>query len=50
MNIPNPVCDNVFTLSLPKSDIIFTRYLYIKDEVEFALTLAILNKQNNEAK
>ena len=49
MKRSNPVCDNVFTLTLPKSDIVFTRYLYIKDEVVLALILAILNKQNDEA-
>ena len=49
MKHSNPVCDNVFTLTLPKSDIVFTRYLYIKDEVVLALILAILNKQNDEA-
>jgi len=41
--------DNVLTLSLPKSNIILTRYLYIKDEVELALLLSILNKNESEA-
>jgi hypothetical protein len=49
MKTHNPICDNVFTLFLPKSDIVLTRYLYIKDEVELALILAILNKENDEA-
>ena len=36
--------DNVLTLLVPGSNLIFTRYLYIKDEVQIALTLSILNK------
>jgi hypothetical protein len=39
--------DNVYTISLPKSDIIFTRYLYIKDEVKIALLISILNKSDD---
>jgi hypothetical protein len=26
--------DNVFTINLPEDDLIFTRYLYLKDEVD----------------
>jgi hypothetical protein len=44
-----PVKDDVITIPLPKSDIVFTRYLYLKDEVELSLVLAILNKDNREA-
>ena len=39
--------DNTLSLKLPKCDIIFTRYLYIKDEVLIALLLSILNKSDN---
>ncbi len=39
--------DNILSLKLPKSDIIFTRYLYIKDEVQIALLLSILNKSDD---
>ena len=39
--------DNTLSLKLPKSDIIFTRYLYIKDEVQIALLLSILNKSDD---
>ena len=35
--------DNILSLKLPKSDFVFTRYLYIKDEVQIALLLSILN-------
>jgi hypothetical protein len=36
--------DNVLTLQVPGSNIVFTRYLYIKDEVKIALLISILNK------
>ena len=39
--------DQLFTIYLPHSDLVFTRYLYIKDEVRIALLLAILNKQDS---
>ena len=39
--------DDIFTISLPKSEIIFTRYLYIKDEVKIALMINILQKNND---
>ena len=39
--------DNVLTLPFPGSNIIFTRYLYIKDEVKIALLLSILNKSDD---
>ena len=35
--------------SLLNSSIIFTRYLYLKDEVEISLISSILNKRNDEA-
>ena len=44
-----PIKDDILTLSLPKSDIILTRYLYLKDEVELALLLSILNKNESES-
>jgi hypothetical protein len=39
--------DNVLSLPLPGSKFIFTRYLYIKDEVKMALLIAILNKSDD---
>ena len=39
--------DNTFSFDLPKSDLIFTRYLYIKDEVRIALLVSILNKRDD---
>ena len=39
--------DNTFSFDLPKSDLIFTRYLYIKDEVRIALLVSILNKSDD---
>jgi len=39
--------DNVLSLPLPGSKFIFTRYLYIKDEVKMALLISILNKSDD---
>jgi len=39
--------DNVLTLTLSGSNLVFTRYLYIKDEVKIALLLSILNKSDD---
>ena len=39
--------DDVITLKLSSSDIVFTRYLYIKDEVKIALLLSILHKSDD---
>lgn len=39
--------DDIFTIGLPGSDIVFTRYLYIKDEVRIALLVSILNKSDD---
>ena len=39
--------DNVFTIKLPGSDLVFTRYLYVKDEVRIALLVSILNKSDD---
>jgi hypothetical protein len=39
--------DNIFSISLPCSDLVFTRYLYAKDEVRIALLVAILNKSDD---
>lgn len=39
--------DNVLTLKLPGDNLVFTRYLYIKDEVKTALLISILNKSDD---
>lgn len=39
--------DDVVKMSLPNSELIFTRYLYIKDEVRIALLVSILNKSDD---
>lgn len=39
--------DDVLTISLNGSHLVFTRYLYIKDEVKLSLLMAILNKSND---
>ncbi len=39
--------DDIFTIPLPGSDLVFTRYLYIKEEVRLALLIAILNKSDD---
>jgi len=39
--------DNVLTLKVPGANLVFTRYLYIKDEVKTALLLSILNKSDD---
>jgi hypothetical protein len=39
--------DDVLTINLQKSDITFTRYLYIKDEVKVALLISILHKSDD---
>lgn len=39
--------DNVLTLKLPGDNLVFTRYLYIKDEVKTSLLIAILNKSDD---
>jgi hypothetical protein len=39
--------DNVLTLKVPGANLVFTRYLYIKDEVKTALLVAILNKSDD---
>jgi len=39
--------DNVFTIVLPGSNLVFTRYLYIKQEVRIALLVSILNKSDS---
>ena len=39
--------DDVLTISLNKSNLILTRYLYLKDEVKLALLMAILNKSDD---
>jgi hypothetical protein len=39
--------DDVLTIQLPGSDLVFTRYLYIKEEVRLALLVSILNKSDD---
>lgn len=39
--------DNVLTLKVPGANLVFTRYLYIKDEVKTALLISILNKSDD---
>jgi hypothetical protein len=39
--------DDILTLQLPGSDLVFTQYLYIKEEVCLALLVSILNKSND---
>ncbi len=43
----NKVRDDTFSIDLPNSNLIFTRYLYIKDEVKLALLISILNKSDD---
>jgi len=38
--------DNIITIPVPNSAIVFTRYLYIKDEVKLALLISLLNKSD----
>ena len=39
--------DDIFTISLPGSDLVFTRYLYAKDEVRIALLVSLLQKNDD---
>jgi hypothetical protein len=39
--------DDVYTIQLPGSNLQFTRYLFIKEEVRIALLLTILNKSDD---
>jgi hypothetical protein len=39
--------DDVLTIPVPGSTLVFTRYLYLKDEVKIALLLSILNKSDD---
>jgi len=39
--------DNVLTLKVPGANLVFTRYLYIKDEVKTSLLISILNKSDD---
>jgi hypothetical protein len=43
----NKVRDETFSIDLPNSNLIFTRYLYIKDEVKLTLLISILNKSDD---
>jgi hypothetical protein len=38
--------DNVLSIILPGSDLVFTRYLYLKEEVRLALLVGLLNKSD----
>jgi hypothetical protein len=39
--------DDTFTIKLPNSDLVFTQYLYIKEEVCLILLVSILNKSDD---
>ena len=39
--------DDILTLQLPGSDLVFTQYLYIKEEVRLALLVSLLNKSDD---
>jgi hypothetical protein len=39
--------DDIFTIKLPGTELIFTQYIYIKEEVRIALLVSILNKSND---
>ena len=41
------VKDESFTIPLPGSNIVFTRYLYLKDEVKLAFLVSLLNKSDD---
>ena len=43
----NKVRDEISTLVLPGSNIVFTRYLYLKDEVKLSLLVSILKKSDD---
>lgn len=43
----NKVRDDTLSIDLPNSGLVFTRYLYIKDEVKIALLISILNKNDD---
>jgi len=43
----NKVRDESFSIDLPGSNMVFTRYLYLKDEVKLALLVSILNKSDD---
>jgi len=39
--------DDILTIPVPGSNLVFTRYLYLKDDVRVALLLSILNKSDD---
>jgi len=43
----NKVRDESFSIDLPLSNIILTRYLYLKDEVKLAFLVSLLNKSDD---
>jgi hypothetical protein len=43
----NELKDEIFRIELSENELIFTRYLYIKDEVKIALLLALLDKKED---
>ena len=42
--------DDILTIQLPGSNLVFTQYLYIKEEVRLALLVSILNKSDDAIK
>jgi len=47
LKMSNKVTDGITTLLLPGSNIVFTRYLYLKDEVKLALLVSLLKKSDD---
>ena len=43
----NKVRDESFSIELPLSNIVLTRYLYLKDEVKLAFLVSLLNKSDD---
>ena len=43
----NKVRDESFSIDLPLSNIVLTRYLYLKDEVKLAFLISLLNKSDD---
>jgi hypothetical protein len=39
--------DDIYTIPLPGSNLVFTRYLYLKDEVKLSLLISVLNKHTD---
>jgi hypothetical protein len=43
----NKIRDESFSIDLPLSNLVLTRYLYLKDEVKLALLISLLNKSDD---